>query len=118
MEQSGFFLRPTKQERFRTAVGKRILEETLSENLAAKKFDNEVSTLSNKLGAIISDKLKGLDLPHYKYIVHIVIGEQRGQGVRIGGGCVWDGDTDFSVNLTYTNNWLFCEAIVYAVYRY
>ncbi|KHN75264.1 Tctex1 domain-containing protein 2, partial [Toxocara canis] len=44
-----------------------------------------------------------LNLPRYKYVVQVVIGEQRGQGARIGGTCMWDCDTDTVSHHLYTN---------------
>lgn len=35
-----------------------------------------------------------LNLPQYKYVVHVVIGEQRGQGIKVGARCLWDSDAD------------------------
>lgn len=35
-----------------------------------------------------------LKLPQYKYVIHVVIGEQRGEGVKVAARCLWDSDTD------------------------
>lgn len=44
-----------------------------------------------------------MNLPRYKYVVQVVIGEQRGEGVRMGSRCFWDSETDNVANETYTN---------------
>ena len=35
-----------------------------------------------------------LNLERYKFVVQVVIGEQRGEGVRMGARCFWDDNTD------------------------
>lgn len=35
-----------------------------------------------------------LNLPRYKFVVSVVLGEQRGEGVKVGARCLWDADTD------------------------
>uniref|UniRef100_A0AAX7SVX3 Uncharacterized protein n=1 Tax=Astatotilapia calliptera TaxID=8154 RepID=A0AAX7SVX3_ASTCA len=39
-----------------------------------------------------SNKYSGFD--KYKLVVQVVIGEQRGQGVKMSSRCFWDADTD------------------------
>ena len=63
-------------------------------------------------------RLKELALPRYKVVVQVVIGEQRGQGVRMGSRCFWDQDTDQSASEQYANESLFCVATAYGVYLY
>ncbi|CAM9356191.1 unnamed protein product, partial [Sphacelaria rigidula] len=57
-----------------------------------------------------------MNLARYKYIVQVVIGEQRGEGVRMGSRCFWDSETDNIANETYVNDSIFCVATAYAVY--
>lgn len=44
-----------------------------------------------------------MSLARYKYVVQVVIGEQRGEGVRMGSRCFWDSDTDNVASETYVN---------------
>lgn len=44
-----------------------------------------------------------LDLPRYKILVHVVVGESRGEGVRVGTRCLWDTTTDSMVHESFTN---------------
>ncbi len=39
----------------------------------------------------------------YKYVVHVVIGEKRGEGVRMATRCFYDADTDNVANETFVN---------------
>ena len=44
-----------------------------------------------------------MNLPRYKYLVQVVIGEQKGAGVRMGCRCFWDSQTDAVASETYVN---------------
>lgn len=44
-----------------------------------------------------------MNLARYKYVVQVVIGEQRGEGVRMGSRCFWDSETDNVASETYVN---------------
>ena len=38
--------------------------------------------------------LPDMGYDRYKFVVQVVIGEQRGEGVKMGCRCFWDSDTD------------------------
>ena len=73
---------------------------------------------TKKIADEIRTRLKAQDLPRYKYMVQVVIGEQRGEGVRMGCRTFWDADTDAYANATYVNDNLFCVATAYGIYLY
>ncbi|EJW88090.1 hypothetical protein WUBG_01001 [Wuchereria bancrofti] len=80
---SGLAIRPTNQEKFRAPIGRRILEEVLIKSLGGHTFESSsAEQLSNSLSAIIRNRLKELNLPKYKYIIQVILGEERGQRVR------------------------------------
>ena len=54
----------------------------------------------------------------YKIVVEVVIGEQRGEGVRMGSRCLWDSDTDNYASEVYMNDSLFCCTAVFGLYYY
>lgn len=66
----------------------------------------------------IKHELKAQGWPRYKYIVHVVIGEQKGEGVRLACRCFWDSNTDALAKETYENKSIFAIASVYGVYYY
>lgn len=49
-------------------------------------------------------------------MVQVVIGEQRGEGVRMGCRTFWDRDTDTLASETYVDDNIFCAVTAYAVY--
>jgi hypothetical protein len=73
------------------------------------EYDQE---LGNSIARDIRSKLKGADatsarellvprplraemgLPRYKFMVQVIVGENKGEGVQIGSRCLWDSATD------------------------
>ena len=54
----------------------------------------------------------------YKIVVEVVMGEQRGEGVRMGTRCLWDSDTDNFASDVFINDSLFCCAAAFGTYYY
>lgn len=44
-----------------------------------------------------------LNFDRYKILVQVVLGEQRGAGVKIGARCMWDSDADNYASAEYEN---------------
>lgn len=44
-----------------------------------------------------------LNIPRYKYMVQVVMGEQKGEGVQIGSRFFWDSDTDKFATESFSN---------------
>ncbi|CAM0512305.1 unnamed protein product [Fasciola hepatica] len=61
---------------------------------------------------------KNSPLSRYRYLVQVVIGEQRGQGVKVAYRCYWDPDADNYAEATFMNDSLFCVAAAFGVYSY
>lgn len=54
----------------------------------------------------------------YKFIVQVILGNQKGQGVQAGCKNFWDTDTDAMSFEQYIDDNLFCLVTVWAVYVY
>ncbi|CAJ0935266.1 unnamed protein product, partial [Mesorhabditis belari] len=112
-------LRPSAQKKFRSAIGKAILEEVLKNGLPEEPFEAENSKkLSKSLAEEARERLKGLELPNYKYVVQVVICENRGQGAHVSAQCTWDTDTDGQANYYHANKYIWCQATIYALFYY
>lgn len=44
-----------------------------------------------------------MSFSRYKLIVQVVLGEQRGAGVKMGARCMWDSDADSYASVEYEN---------------
>ena len=64
----------------------------------------------------IKAKVKELNIPRYKIVVQVTLGENKGQGVRVASRCLWDHKTDNYATLTYKNERYFACAVVFGAY--
>ena len=61
------------------------------------------SKWSKEIADSVRDKLKELQIPRYKYMVQVVVGERKSQGVRMGCRCLWDSETDNFATAEFSN---------------
>ncbi|OEH77853.1 tctex1 domain-containing protein [Cyclospora cayetanensis] len=98
------------QDLMKSLLECRLKEETYSVNTA--------SQLSKALAITLRDSLSELCKPRYRIAISVDLGEDCGQGIRVGCRCFWDKETDSMTNAVYRNASLFCVATLYAVYLY
>ena len=109
--------RPPYTQRASTNTMKEIIHTVLNKELAGQTYQGDrVQHQTKQIADDIKDKLKALNLPRYKYCVQAVIGEQRGEGVRMGCRTFWESTTDTYASDTYVNDSLFCCVVAYAIY--
>merc|ERR1712167_170137 len=102
--QNTYNIRPNFKQKFRPNIVKDIIHNTLTERLADKTYNPEnTAQLTKDISDDIKNQLKDLNLPRYKFVVQVVIGEQKGAGVRMGCRCFWDADTDNYAHSTFMN---------------
>ena len=51
-------------------------------------------------------------------MVQVVIGEEKGEGVRMGCRCFWDPKTDNHVATQFHNATIFCAAAAFGIWLY
>lgn len=59
-----------------------------------------------------------LGLLRYKIMVHVTVGENKGEGVRVGTRCLWDPVCDNMATHTVVNDTLFAVCTAYGAYLY
>ncbi|KAM8745635.1 dynein light chain Tctex-type protein 2B [Acanthopagrus schlegelii] len=114
-----YLIRPNHQHKFKPAIVKECIREIVRERLSGMQYDpEEVPELSRSLAESIKDKVKHLGFDRYKLVVQVVIGEQRGQGVKMSSRCLWDADTDNYAEDVFMNDSLICVVAVFGSYYY
>uniref|UniRef100_K3WMN5 Tctex1 domain-containing protein 2 n=1 Tax=Globisporangium ultimum (strain ATCC 200006 / CBS 805.95 / DAOM BR144) TaxID=431595 RepID=K3WMN5_GLOUD len=87
-----------------TTKMKQMINEILQEKLDKATYQSDrASVLTKEIADAIKAKLKGCNYARCKYVVQVVIGEQRGEGVRMGCRCFWDAETDCYASETFSN---------------
>ncbi|XP_066476969.1 dynein light chain Tctex-type protein 2B isoform X1 [Tiliqua scincoides] len=85
-----YSLRPAFQHKFRSSTVKECIHEVLKEELTGIQYSPEdIPQLTKSLSETIRDKLKEKGFQRYKIIVQVVIGEQRGEGVKTVSSVWW-----------------------------
>ncbi|KAJ1447146.1 Tctex-1 [Pelagophyceae sp. CCMP2097] len=110
-------LRPAYAQRASASVMKELIYSVLDARLSGQTYQgDQVQQQTKSIADDVKDRLKGLKLPRYKFMVQCVIGEQRGEGARMGCRTFWDRDTDTCASETFINDSIFCVVVAYAVY--
>ncbi|KAI6224254.1 hypothetical protein M3Y99_01415300 [Aphelenchoides fujianensis] len=114
MEQQLAYRKPTK------AACKKALDETIPDLILDQNFsDATVEFLTNKIMQHVAAKFKELQYEPYKFIFHVVLTEERGQGLRVQVGGYWDANNDVLVAAKYVSKKdLCCHVTVFSVVLY
>ncbi|KAL7752769.1 hypothetical protein RI367_001771 [Sorochytrium milnesiophthora] len=128
----GYLIRPNFKHKFKPSVAQKIIHQVLVEKLSGQAYSADNATQwTRDISDDIRNRLKDEQNERYKFVVNVVLGEQRGEGARMGCRCFWDQDTDNLAQDMYMNRLthlrpslsvpqdsLFCVAVVFAVYYY
>lgn len=80
------------------------MEEVLKDKLSGVVYHpDNTSQWAREISDEIKQSLKMQDMDRYKYVVQVVIGEQRGEGVSMSARCFWDQKRDHYVQKTFQN---------------
>lgn len=114
-----YTIRPNFQHKFRPAAVKECIHQILTDFFVGKSYSgDECTTWCKNISHEIKDRLKEMGYDRYKFIVQVVIGEQRGEGVKMACRCFWDSDTDNCAQDIFMNDSLFCVAVCFGVFYY
>ncbi|XP_063694735.1 dynein light chain Tctex-type protein 2B-like [Bolinopsis microptera] len=117
--ENSYIIRPNFKDKFKPAIVKEAIQEVVTEQLKGKEYDPEQAPAWCKtITEAVKEKVKSLGMDRYKLAVNVVIGEQRGQGIKVGCRCFWDSDTDNYAQHLYMNETMFCLATAFGVFFY
>ncbi|XP_038151041.1 tctex1 domain-containing protein 1-B-like [Cyprinodon tularosa] len=95
----------------------KILKEEIDNKLQGEKYEVQRSReLTLTLCEVIKNRVKQLQIPRYRIVVKVHIGQIIGQGIQTRSGFLWDPSTDTFASHSFQNDSLFCCAAVFAVY--
>eukprot|EP00633_Aureoumbra_lagunensis_P004256 CAMPEP_0197312692 /NCGR_PEP_ID=MMETSP0891-20130614/22875_1 /TAXON_ID=44058 ORGANISM="Aureoumbra lagunensis, Strain CCMP1510" /NCGR_SAMPLE_ID=MMETSP0891 /ASSEMBLY_ACC=CAM_ASM_000534 /LENGTH=127 /DNA_ID=CAMNT_0042800053 /DNA_START=14 /DNA_END=394 /DNA_ORIENTATION=+ len=100
-----YAMKPGEDEKFYPSKAKAICEDILRTTLAGQEYDEELAKeWVTNIGNDIKDKVKTLNIPRYKVICQITIGQVRDQGVSIASRCLWDVAHDNYASVNFSND--------------
>ncbi|VDM17088.1 unnamed protein product [Hydatigera taeniaeformis] len=119
-DPQSYVIRPEICNRFRPSKVRDVMHEILKQSLAGIKYEYEkMPDLTKGLSEKIRDELRNDSIyKRYTFLVQVIIGEQRGQGVKASCRCFWDSDSDNYAEVCFLTPTLFCIAIAFGVYNY
>ena len=119
MDQKPVLLKVRPDKKFKVEEVKGILRDIVYEQLRGKVYDHMYAPdWTKSLSHTIHEKLKELVYERYKFVVQVIAGEDRGQGLKILSGCHWDQESDDKTVVLYTGETLFCIVAVFTVFCY
>ncbi|XP_065281513.1 dynein light chain Tctex-type protein 2B-like isoform X2 [Dermacentor albipictus] len=124
MAANTYELRLAPDKKFSAQAARECLKDALMTEFDDKIYDSsQVAQWTKETSQRICERLQELGFERYKYVVQVVISEQRGEGARMACRCLWDSDTDVCVSEFYNGLFvpqdsLFCAAVVLASYYY
>src|SRR3989338_9422950 len=114
IDPNTFSLRPEHKKRFKPQDVRGVIRQVLISKLENLDYNPDVvQNTIKEVADAVRDKVRDLDFKNYKIVVHCLIGEQRGEGLRMGCKCFWDADTDNVAEEVYTTKQLFAVCTVY-----
>lgn len=94
-----------------------ILRDVLESYLKEERYEPELCRQMTKtLSEVVKARVKELQIPRYKVIALITIGQIKDQGARVGSRCLWDAHVDTFSSYEFRNSSLFAVGTVYGVY--
>lgn len=123
-----YILAPSEDEKFYPSKVYKVVYETLSKEFDDSKVDEKwiddwadfgddfedlTKDLADKVKRAVKEKL---NVPRYKIIVQVTIGQRKDQGVRITSRCLWDTSTDNYTAVNYQNEHVWVSALVFGLY--
>ncbi|XP_076441240.1 dynein light chain Tctex-type protein 2B-like [Babylonia areolata] len=117
-EQNTFQLGPSSPHQvFRPHLLQPDMQRILWHHLHDKAYNSqEAPELCKRLADAIKDKASRLDLPRYKFVSDVMIGQKQDQGLITGSRCLFDESRDNFVSASYENKSLFAVATLYGLY--
>ncbi|CAH8641011.1 unnamed protein product [Schistosoma rodhaini] len=117
---NSYIIKPRFDQKFRPWAVRNIISQLLKERLETEVYSPENTheqciSLADEIKRLLR---KSLSLRRYRYLVQVIIGEKKGQGVNMARRCYWDSDNDNCADASFVNDSLFCVASVFGVYTY
>ena len=115
--ENSYRMNPTEGETFPAQKVKVIIDDVLKDYLRQVKYDVRVcGKMSCAISNEIKERVKKLNLNRYRIVVHVILGEKKGQGVEYASRCIWDPSVDNYACSTYANDAISAICTVHGIY--
>ena len=112
-----YIMKPEETERFHPSEVRAIADRVVKAELQGKTYDEEeAKEWSMNIADTIREEVKKLNIPRYKVVVQVTIGQMKDQGVRVASRCLWDTAVDNYASVSYKTQNLWASAMVFGLY--
>ena len=115
---NAFRTEPRKEERLIRGDVLGTIKTLLTKELSEQPYDREITkTQCLTLALTLKDKVKEmLNSQRYKIVCHVIICQNRGQGVHMASGYLWNETTDESVCASFSDENVYAVGVVHIMY--
>eukprot|EP00741_Cyanophora_paradoxa_P006127 tig00000944_g5942.t1 len=118
--ENTYKLGPDDHERFNPSKVKRAIDEIFQRRFKKPEdavYDANTSVeLTKSITDEVREAVKKLSFKRHKLVVQVIVGEMKGQGIRVASRCLWDVKTDDFASHSYSNASLYVVAMVFGTY--
>ena len=116
--ENTYQLQPREKGKFCPREVQEVMDTVLAKTLSIQtRYDaKKCPILSRLLTEEIKTKVKALGYTRYKIVVHLVLGQDLGQGTEVASRSVWDPQSDSAATTVYRVADLFAVASVFGTY--
>ena len=76
------------------------------------------TTAAQSLVTAIMNRLQELDLPRYKIVIQLSLGENMGQAVRVGSQSLWESEVDNTAEITHFTESVWASLVIIGYYTH
>mmetsp|Transcript_9253 Transcript_9253/g.27446 ORF Transcript_9253/g.27446 Transcript_9253/m.27446 type:complete len:128 (+) Transcript_9253:116-499(+) len=115
--ENTYIMQPKDEEKFYPSKVTEAIKRVMDDMLKDKEYSVEDAKMwTQDLSNDIKTAVKELNMPRYKIIVQVVVGEQASQGVRIASKSLWDSGSDNWASYTFQNKEIWATGMVFGCY--
>ena len=115
--QNTYKMEPEEGEGYKEKEIRATTEQVLADMLNGLEYDPQsASNLSRTISNMVKDKMKKMNMPRFKFVVSVVIGQKGGQCMKVTSRCMWNAKTDSFTSVQYENNTLAACVTVHGIY--
>lgn len=128
VEEPSYLLNPNESERFYPSRVKSIARDILVSEIEQAKVDDsfikewsDVRENMEELCKSTADKIKNriqdeMNIPRYKLVIQVSIGQLKNQGVCIASRCLWNTVTDNFASVEFETEHIWSNALIFGMY--
>ena len=115
--QNTYRTEPHPRERFFPSEIRKVMENILRSYLEGEAYEpTKCAHLTQSLTDVIKTRVKQMNMPRYKIVCNVIIGQKQHQAIRCASRCLWNHSLDNCASASFENSTLFAMATVYGVY--